>query len=182
LSILAMTALALGGCAVAHVGRPVAADHGGDDLGEQLDFWHTLATKPVTCNDDGFHGLILDLDGTDSSQNYGQRVAYLRSRGLLDDSFDQPGDDGLQRGVLAVMLCKAAKIKGGLTMMVFGPTQRYATRELWYMGLYPPSSPNQGLSGMEFVGIIGKFEDHMRGNTALLPASVMPPASPAPGK
>ena len=47
-------------------------------------------------------------------------------------------------------MCAELKIKGGLTMMLIGPTQRYATRELQYIGIYPTSDPHQTFSGQEF--------------------------------
>jgi hypothetical protein len=43
-----------------------------------------------------------------------------------------------------------------------------------FVGLYPPSSPNQTFSGSEFVGIIGRIEDYQRGNPADVPAAVLP--------
>ena len=31
-----------------------------------------------------------------------------------------------------------------------------------FLGIYPPSSPNQTFSGTEYLGIIGKAEDYQR--------------------
>ena len=50
----------------------------------------------------------------------------------------------------------------------------YATRELVYLELYPPSTPNQTFSGAEYVGIIGRIEDYQRGDNVELPATQMP--------
>jgi hypothetical protein len=60
---------------------------------------------------------------------------------------------------------------------------RYATRELMYLDLYPPSSPQQTFSGTEFLGIIGRIEDYQRGNATDLPAAQLPgeKAAAAPG-
>jgi hypothetical protein len=65
-----------------------------------------------------------------------------------------------------VMITKSLGITGGWAMRAFGPTPRYATRELVYLDLYPPSSPNQTFSGTEFLGIMGKFEDWQREGSA----------------
>jgi len=46
------------GCQTAKVSRTVVADLGADDQDTQIEFWHTLATKPVASNDDAFHALI----------------------------------------------------------------------------------------------------------------------------
>ena len=61
-----------------------------------------------------------------------------------------------------------------MTTTLFGPTPRYAVRELMFLNVYPPSTPNQSFSGNEFVGIIGRVEDYQRGNPADAPAAVMP--------
>jgi hypothetical protein len=160
--LLAICALAAmgGGCQTAHVSESVATRYSGTDDDAQLNFWHELATRPVTSNDDAFHGLLLDFDGSDKSATYADRVATLKSRGMLADSFDQPADEAIQRGVLAVALVKGLGIKGGWVMHVFGNSPRYAVREMIYDDLFPPSSPQQTFSGTEFVGIIGKIDDY----------------------
>ena len=48
-------------------------------------------------------------------------------------------------------------------MRLFGMHPRYAVRELEYASVFPPSSPQQTLSGAEFLGIIGRAEDYQRG-------------------
>jgi len=75
-----------------------------------------------------------------------------------------------------VALYQAASIKGGLMLHIIGPNERYCLRELRYINLLPPSSENQTFSGLELVGVIGRFEDYQRGNPADLPASEMPAA------
>ena len=57
---------------------------------------------------------------------------------------------------------------------LFGASPRYALRALEYRGVYPPSSPNQGISGAQFVGIMQKAEEFERGNPADAPAAKLP--------
>ena len=147
------------GCQTAKVTEPVTATLGGRDPDQQIEFWHTLAERPVTCNDDAFHGLLLYIDGDDAAKDYGERVKTLQSRKLLSADFAEPAGRAVERGTLAVAIAKSLDLRGGWAMRVFGPTPRYATRELQYLDLYPPSTPNQTFSGTEFVGIMGKFED-----------------------
>lgn len=151
--------MALCSCQTAHVSNPVTTQSSGHDADAQLSFWHELASRPVTSNDDAFHGLLLYLDNDDASTNYDQRVAALKSRGLLPGSFSQPADVAVERGTLAVALVKIIGIRGGWAMHVLGPTPRYATREMVYDNLFPQSSPRQTFSGAEFVGVIGKIDD-----------------------
>ena len=45
-------------------------------------------------------------------------------------------------------------------MHVFGPSPRYAVKEVVDADIFPPSSPQQTFGGSEFVGVIGKLEDY----------------------
>ena len=164
-STLRMTGVAmlclLLGCQSAHVAEPLTHSITGDDADAQLEFWHQLETRPVTCNDEAFHGLILYLDQSDPSPDYVTRVNTLKSREILPKSFNQPGDEAISRGTLAVAISSALKIKGGM-MLHLRPFDngRYATRELVYMDLYPPSTPNQTFSGANFLASSGGSEDY----------------------
>jgi hypothetical protein len=168
LSFLLLCVLAaLGqGCQSAVVAHSVDQKYFGNDANSQLSFWHELANRRVTSNDDAFHGLLLYTDSKDDSKNYDQRVSTLKSRGLLADSFSEPANAAITRGNLSVAIVKLLNIKGGWVMHVFGPTPRYAVKELVYAGIYPPSSPQQTFSGVEFVGIIGKLDDYQQPVTA----------------
>jgi hypothetical protein len=162
------------GCHSAKVAEPLTAKLGGNDPDAQMEFWHTLATRNLTSNDEAFHGLLLYIDGQDPATDYDGRVKALKARGLLDANFNQPADQAIQRGILAQTLVRALKIKGGVFQRLTHDNPRYAVRELMYMDLYPPSSPQQTFSGTEFLGIIGRIEDYQRGNPADYPAAVLP--------
>ncbi len=175
--VCGVACLSLAACSAPRTATPLTAKLGKDDAGTQLEFWHELGQQPMTSHDDAFHGFLLYLDGGDSASDYAGRVARLKKRGLLADSFNRPADEAIQRGTLAVMICHAVDLKGGVTYSLLGPTPRYATRELQYAGLYPLSTPNQIFTGAEYLGIIGRLEDYQRGNAADKPASeLLPPA------
>lgn len=166
--------MALVGCSSAKVAEPLTQKISGNDMDAQMEFWHTLASRPLTSNDEAFHGLLLFLEGSDPATDYAGRLNALKSKGLLDAGFNQPADQAVQRGTLAVVLVRALKVKGGVMQRLTKDHPRYATRELMYMDLYPPSSPQQTFSGSEFLGIIGRIEDYQRGNPADYPAAVLP--------
>jgi hypothetical protein len=164
----------IAGCESAHVAQPLTTTTGGDDLDAQMEFWHQLAARPVTCNDEAFHGFLLYLDQSDPNADYGARVSELKSRGFLPGDFKGQADEAVTRGTLAVAISHALQIKGGMMMHLAPSSPRYAVRELVYMNLYPPSTPNQTFSGSEFVGIIGRVEDYQRGDNTDLPAAQLP--------
>jgi hypothetical protein len=165
--------LLVAGCHSAKVAQPLTGKLAGNDPDSQLEFWHTLATRPVTSNDEAFHGLLLYADGNDPANDYQGRVAILKQRKMLPQKFDRPADEAVQRGPLALAIVRLLKIKGGAMLQLTG-APRYAVRELMFMELYPPSGTHQTFSGTEYLGIIGRLEDYQRGNAADAPAAIMP--------
>jgi hypothetical protein len=166
--------LLIAGCKSATVSEPLTDKLGGSDLDQQLEFWHELANRPVTCNDEAFHGLLLYIDGDDPNTDYASRVSALKSRKMLPAGFNRPANEAVKRGTLAVAIAHALNIRGGLMMHLSPDCSRYAVRELMFHELYPVSSPNQTFSGSEFLGIMGRVEDWQRGNAADVPAAVLP--------
>src|SRR5205823_882627 len=77
------TLFLLVGCQTARVEESLTHKLGGSDPDAQLEFWHQLATRPITCNDEAFHGLLLYVDGQDANADYSGRVSAMKSRGLL---------------------------------------------------------------------------------------------------
>src|SRR3954451_13726299 len=105
LAILAAAGcLLVAGCNNAKVAEPLTGKLGGSDPDAQMEFWHTLASRNLTSNDEAFHGLLLYIDSTDPATDYAGRLKALKSRGLLDEGFDQPADQAIQRGTLATTL------------------------------------------------------------------------------
>jgi len=166
--------LLLAGCARPVVTEPLTGKLGGNDLDQQLEFWHQLADQPVCSNDEAFHGLLLFLDGESKADTYDARRTELQSRGLLSQKFSEPPRTAVSRGTMAVAIAKSLKIGGGAMYSLMPGCDRYAVRELVYLNVYPASSPNQTFSGSEFLGIIGRMEDWQRGNPADKPASQLP--------
>jgi len=150
------------GCQSAHVPDSLTRSMGGSDPAQQMDFLHTLAVRPITSNDEAFHGLVLFMDGNDPASDYPARVASLRARNMLPVGFAESADHAVERGTVAVALVRGLSIKGGLTMRVLGPTPRYAVRELQFLDIYPPSSPNQTFKGSEFLSILSKAEEFQK--------------------
>jgi hypothetical protein len=170
-----------GGCAPAMVKEPLTPIFYkiADPLSAELEFWNGLTTVPVICNDDAFHGLLLFLDEKDPNPDYAARLSVLKSRKLIPSHFDRPANEAVQRGTVAYALLQSLHIHGGWVLTVFGPSPRYAMRELMDMNLFPRSSTGQTFSGSEFVGVIGRAEDYHDGESAFIPATTAHP--PVPG-
>ena len=130
----------------------------------QLDFWHELALRPLVSNDEAFHGLLLYVDGEDPALNYRGRMQLMKWKGMLSEGFDRPENEAVTRGTLAMAATRILNIKGGLTMRVFGPSPRYAVREMQYINLFPESATYQTFSGSQFITFVGRIEDKQRYN------------------
>jgi len=150
-------------CQRSQVDSDLTVTYPADDVEAELDYWHGLADRPVTSNDEALHGLILFANGTDPNDTYDARVQWLQDKGYLARDFDRPADETAARGTIAQVLCHVLEIEGGMTMRLLGPHPRYATRELVYLDILPPSSQQQGLSGIQFVGVISRAEAYQEG-------------------
>ena len=179
----------LTGCHSASVAEPLAPAIAGNDPDAQMEFWHSLPQRRVASNDEALHALLLFVDSSDPAADYAGRVQALREKQMLPAGFDGPAESAVKRGTVAVALARALQIKGGLTMRLFGPSPRYAVRELQYMNLFPQSSPQQTFSGQELLGIIARAEDYQRSfnenalaeNAATAADATAPPRGPARG-
>ena len=82
----------------------------------------------------------------------------LVEKGTVVKGWDLKESSPVTRGVLAYMLCKTLKIKGGLTVRVFGWSRRYAFRECLYVGLIPRGTTGQYVTGRQLIDILGNAE------------------------
>jgi hypothetical protein len=168
------------GCETAKIAEPLTATTSGNDENAQLEFYHTLAGRSMASNDEAFHAMLLFLHGEDPAEDYSGRVAAMNTNNLIPAGFDRPAEEAATKGTMAVIAVSVLKIKGGLTMRLFGPVPRYALRELHQMGLFPPgSSVNQTISGSEMLTVIGKIEDYQiqQGTQAIWPLPEITPAA-----
>jgi len=158
---LALTVALAGltGCDTTKRASPLVTDYDEQNAEAELDFWHGLADQPVTTNNDAFHGLIEFDQGVDPNRTYEDRVAWLSEHGYLDPGFAGEADEAVKRGTVAQILARMLDIDGGLTMRLVGAHPRYATRELVYLQIMRRGSAQQGLSGIQFVGLVGRAHD-----------------------
>ena len=171
------------GCAsTPGVAEPLKPELAADTPDAQMEFWHTLPERRIASNDEAFHALLLFVDGADPAADYDARVQALKDRKMIPADFNGAQAAAVKRGTVAVAIARALEIRGGLSMRLFGPTPRYAVRELQYMNLFPQSSPQQTFSGQELLGILGRAEDYQRmfNEDALADAATAASASPAP--
>ena len=126
----------------------------------QMNFWHSLNDKKLISHDEALHALLLFCCETDNARDYDDRVERLKKDLYLSENFDGLENEAITRGQLASILAKMLNIKGGVMMQLFGPTPRYALKEMVALRIFPESSTQQVINGAQLIEIIGKAEDY----------------------
>ena len=83
-------------------------------------------------------------------------------RGLVDPSWELADAGPVDKGTVAYMLVKALGIRGGLTMSVFGPSRRYAFREVVFLRIMKGGTPGEFISGRELIDVLQAAEIYQR--------------------
>ena len=159
LMILLLASAGMVGCARTMLESSAVDDWPGNEA--ELEYLEALETQRVVTNHDALHGLLLLADGADPHETYEQRLADARQRGWLAPDASPEANESAAIGMMAVAVCEILEIDGGLTMLFFGPSPRYCTRELIFLDILPPRSEHQSLSGLEFIDLLGRIEDRL---------------------
>jgi hypothetical protein len=125
---------------------------------QEIDFLSAVERMPAVTNNDALHGFLMLQDGADPHATYEARAAEGRRRGWFMLGVPRNPNEAAKVGWMATAGCTVMQVKGGLTMHLFGPAPRYATRELVYMEILPLRTENQILTGAEFVDFLNRLD------------------------
>ncbi len=114
---------------------------------------------------DAMRGLLMLIEGTDESQTFEQRVFKLQAMNVVPSSWSFDAKRSLTRGKLAYMISQALDIRGGVVMMLAGPSQRYSLKELQFMGIMAPGATLTTVSGGEFVAVLARADAYRQTGT-----------------
>lgn len=155
--------LLISGCARTVVVDPQETSYDPNDISSQLDFWHEMPGRSAITNDEGVHGVILMMNGSDTTGSYENRLGYLEENGWLPERLaGEESNVAMQRGTLASILTSVMDIDGGVMMQLTNKSPRYAYREMVYLNLMPEGSEQMVLDGLDYLGVISKCEDFLR--------------------
>jgi len=158
LALACLLGTAMCGCARTMV-EDSAADHWPAPE-DELDFWDDLGERAALTNHDALHGLLLAEDPSASYDSYEAHLAAAVDREWVGSNAHLPANEVAEIGMISVAVCRMLDISGGVTMSILGPSPRYATRELVYLGILPDRSPNQAMTGVEFMDLLRKVESY----------------------
>ncbi|MDD4889741.1 MAG: hypothetical protein PHU85_07395 [Phycisphaerae bacterium] len=122
---------------------------------------YTLVNEagPVSQNR-AYQAFLMWIDGKDDAKNFGQRIATLQERGVLDASWRHDPVKPLTRGRLASMICRHQHIRSSVALALLGPGERNARRELIFRGVMDSGGGDwDGLAGAEFVNVLKKADE-----------------------
>ena len=153
-------------CGRTSLKQSVVAKHGGTDEFAEMDFWDALAKQRTVCNSDALHALALSFEAKPNENALAaDGMATARARGWISDTEQLAPLESARVGWIAKAVCIETGIKGGVTMRVFGPRERYSVNELNYRRWLPSMTPQQTISGMQLMALLGRAEDFRAGGT-----------------
>ncbi len=125
-------------------------------------FFRVLAAKPNATMEDAVKAIyMLNVkESLSEKMTFTEICDILLQKKLIKRSYAKDPDRLVNRGQMAYMICKAIGIKGGLTMRLFGVSERYGYRECVYLGLIPAGTRADKISGSEMLGILAHAMDY----------------------
>lgn len=112
-----------------------------------------LLSEKQTTLKDAVQVLCILLGSSAPLDDFDAQALFLKDREIFPSRSSALSDPGLKlrKGLAAYMFCRALSLKGGVTMRIFGISERYALRELAYEGIMVWGSTQEYVSGDELV-------------------------------
>jgi LysM repeat protein len=149
-------------------------------------FYRVLAAKPNAELTDAVRGFYELIAGRDAgATTFDQQAAVLIERKVMPAAWLKSPKAKFTRGRAAYMICGACHIKGGVTMRVFGLSERYAFRECVFLGIWERGTQHDLLTGGELLGLLKWAADYNEARAPKTPEqapteTTSPEPAPAP--
>ena len=130
---------------------------------ENAEFFRQIREKedPTTLLD-GYRVALALIEQPYAKVGFEEARSKLIESGVIRERWKPDPQKKLTRGKVAYMLVKILKIKGGLTMRLFGPSERYALKELEFMELMDGGMTWRSVSGRELVAVLARADEYMQ--------------------
>lgn len=119
-----------------------------------------LADKRYVTFEDGCRAITMLRTGEIPAGTFADIFEELEAAGIVKDKWVGDTAKILDKGRIAYMVCKTLGIKGGLTMHIFGVSERYALRALVDKRIMVKGAHAKYVSGGELLGIIFRAEKY----------------------
>ena len=127
------------------------------------EFYRVLAAKPNATFEDAvraFYELVSEQPPP-ADATFQTLAATLVERKVIRSDWTGDAQAKLTRGRVAYMICRACGIKGGITMRIFGLSERYCFRECVYLGVWPGGNQRDLMTGGELMGVLKWTADYV---------------------
>jgi len=130
-------------------------------------FFRKLLKAPKTSVLDAYRGiayLVLDAAARQEAEKAGTYEAYrsaLLAADVISGQWDYQPDDPATKGLLGYLACRAIPLRGGLTIRLFGLSQRYALLECIDQEIIDRGGTHKSINGRELLSILKAIEDEM---------------------
>ncbi|KPJ56422.1 MAG: hypothetical protein AMS16_02430 [Planctomycetes bacterium DG_58] len=125
-------------------------------------FYRILASKPNATFEDAVHAFYnLALETEVAKTSFDEQSQALIGMKIIRSKWTQKPKLRLTRGRAAYMICQTCGIRGGLTMTLLGPSERYAFRECRYLGAWSGGNQQDYMTGGELLGVLKWAADYI---------------------
>lgn len=125
--------------------------------------YRKLIDKDIATYEDGCRAILCFVDMPAETMTFGPLTTELKNRDIIGKRWKYKADKPLKREIMAYMICKVLKIKGGLTMRIFGITKRYAYLECQQrIGIMPTGNSRIYLSGHDLLAVVYRMEQYIK--------------------
>ncbi len=160
-AVLTVAAVSLAGCSQ-HIDYAPSQDH---QALESSEFLHFMAQEPMVTYDQLGRAALLLADGEERPMSFDERVAELKSRGIVREEWNYAADTIVNRGTLAYVILKVCQMPGGINTFLSGLTglgcERYALKEITRRKIVPYGFAYQVPTGGEVARALARADDYM---------------------
>ena len=142
-------------------------------------FYMLLAYKQMATLGDAYQAVGMLANGDSKLLPAEDCRKSLVERKIAREDWGNDLKAPVTKGKLAYMVCQALGIKGGVTMRLFGPTQRYCLFECLYLELMVQGSTYQNCTGGELVATIDRADEYRTEKLTPAEAKDQPAEKPA---
>jgi hypothetical protein len=154
-------AAALAGCSTGPVPNIVSGGDATLPAGEESPaFLDRVSSEARVNQNDAMRAVLMLMDDKDETTTFSQRVEKLLERKVVDPSWTFDASRPVTKGELAYMMYQALSLRGGVILMVTGPTQRYCLREMQYLGFISAGLMTTDISGGELVAVLARADNY----------------------
>ncbi len=149
--------------------------------------YRDLVERGVATYEDGCRAISHFVGVPADTMTFEEVVAELKKKGIIGKRWKYKAEKPLTRGIMAYMICKVLKIKGGLTLRAIditnrftnliskklkikddfalpdiGMGKRYAYFECQNMGIVPIGHKKTYLTGHDLLALMFRVEQHIK--------------------